>query len=142
MTNSNVSVKQMRVPQLVASPGADMKIVVNTFLGGKRTEGYGSRPFPEARFYRKGFVGPMAVNVDELEAAGLSREEAEVWSERTARALAAISRIYGRVVDREVAVLERVAAGELPEPTGEAAGRELLEPTAETAAEPMLADSV
>ena len=81
-------------------------------LAGKRAEGYGSRPLADARLFRRGFMGPLEVNASELEEAGLSKEAAEIWEDRTKRAVSALNRIYSGNLERQIEALEAAAGGQ------------------------------
>jgi len=119
--------EQLRnLKDLEASPVPGVKIAIIPINRGSYSEGYGSNVVWDARLYRKGQMGPRMPTAEELEGAGLSAEDAQLWADRTARATRALQAAYPAISEAQVQAFELAAGAELALPAGP--GQEQVEP--------------
>jgi hypothetical protein len=114
--------RNLRELEAPVTPEATIHII--PISRGGRDEGYGSSIMWDARLYKRGVMGPREVNQAELEAVGLSPEDAKDWAEKTLRASSTLNRLYPVIVPEiEARVKEIVEEMETPLlPTGEDTG--------------------
>ena len=104
--------------ELEASVTPEATIHIIPISKGGRDVGYGTNIEWDARIYRKGVMGPRPVNVMELEALGLSPEEAERWVLQTETAVSTLKRLYPVLVpaiEAKVKAIEAKIPPALPE---------------------------
>lgn len=87
------------------SPTAKINII--PISKGGIDEGYGSNIIWDPRLYRRGVMGPRPVTEDELEAAGVPKEDAERWVRQTRDAVLKLNQLYPVLLP---AIAERVKA--------------------------------
>ena len=81
-------------------------------------EGLASQLTWSAWLFTKRVIGPAPVNTAELEAAGLSPEEAKSWVEKTERAVSTLNKLYPTLlpgIEEKVKAIEAATPKALPE---------------------------
>ena len=108
--------KHLRDLEAPIAPGA--KIVIAPVSKGNLGEGFGTAITWIAMLYRRGVMGPRAVNELELRAVGLGEGEAQKWVSQVERALTTLNALYPEI---QPAIAERVEAikADIPVPLPE-----------------------
>ena len=102
------------------TPGVNIKLLPmrRGDLRGTMGEGLGSQLVWTAWLFTKRVIGPAPVSIEELEAAGLEKEEAENWVKRTHYAVTTLNKLYPTLVpaiEARVKAIEAVMPKALPE---------------------------
>ena len=112
--------KALRELEAWPSPGVNIKLLPmrKGDLRGSMGEGLASQLNWTAWLFTKRVIGPAPVNTEELEAAGLSPEEAEKWVQQTKKAVSTLNQLYPLLVpgiEEKVRAIKAAVPAALPE---------------------------